>query len=117
MELLAQGQAEVERCIAKLQLGVETEENFRLIYTHYYRLVYSFFFRQRITDARCHDLTQEVFLRVYRGIGTFRGEAHFETWLRSISRNLWNSTEEWKAREVSLDAMVEERGTGAVEAR
>jgi RNA polymerase sigma-70 factor (ECF subfamily) len=38
------------------------------------------------TDAE--DIAQEVFLRVYRAIGTFRGEAKLSTWLYGIASNL-----------------------------
>ena len=33
------------------------------------------------------DLAQEVFLKAYRGLATFRGEARFSTWLYSITRH------------------------------
>jgi RNA polymerase sigma-70 factor, ECF subfamily len=33
------------------------------------------------------DLTQEVFLNAYRGIGRFRGDSSFQTWLRRIMVN------------------------------
>ena len=35
-----------------------------------------------------HDLAQEAFVRVYRGIAKFRGEAAFKTWLYRIVVNL-----------------------------
>lgn len=34
------------------------------------------------------DLTQEVFLQVYRSLGEFRGQAKFTTWLHSITVNV-----------------------------
>jgi RNA polymerase sigma-70 factor, ECF subfamily len=34
------------------------------------------------------DISQEVFLRAVRAIGTFRGEASLNTWLHQIARNL-----------------------------
>ncbi|MEM9292695.1 MAG: RNA polymerase sigma factor [Acidobacteriota bacterium] len=33
------------------------------------------------------DLTQNIFLAVFRGLGSFRGEAHLRTWIRSVARN------------------------------
>jgi len=33
------------------------------------------------------DITQDVFLKVYRRLGTFRGESSVKTWLLTITRN------------------------------
>ena len=33
----------------------------------------------------CDDLTQETFLRAYRGLGSFEGRARFTTWLHRIA--------------------------------
>ncbi len=40
-------------------------------------------------DAR--DVTQDVYLRAWRGIGSFRGEAQFSTWLYRITANTANT--------------------------
>ena len=54
------------------------------------------------------DLAQEVFVRAYRSIHTFRGEADFGTWLHRITVNLWlNSRRKTTASIVSLDEPVE----------
>src|SRR5436190_12303853 len=34
------------------------------------------------------DLTQETFLRAYRGLSTFKSEARFSSWLYQIALNL-----------------------------
>ena len=34
------------------------------------------------------DLTQDIFLKVFRSLGTFDRRANFQTWLISVSRNL-----------------------------
>jgi len=39
-------------------------------------------------DADAEDVTQEVFLRVYRQLGQFRGDASLGTWIYRIARNL-----------------------------
>src|SRR5262245_40198507 len=38
--------------------------------------------------AEAEDLAQEVFLRVHRSIGEFRGEAKLSTWLYAIASRL-----------------------------
>jgi RNA polymerase sigma-70 factor, ECF subfamily len=44
------------------------------------------FLRRRTNDAaRAEDLFQAVFLKVFRGLDTFRGDASFKTWLFTIA--------------------------------
>jgi RNA polymerase sigma-70 factor (ECF subfamily) len=38
---------------------------------------------------QAEDLTQEAFLRAWRGLGTFRTGADFRAWLFSIARHAW----------------------------
>ena len=38
--------------------------------------------------AEAEDLTQDVFLKLYRALDTFDRRANFQTWLISVSRNL-----------------------------
>ncbi len=50
-----------------------------------FRLVSRMFSRQRET---AEDLTQEVFLRVYRGLSSFQGDCSFYAWVHRIACNL-----------------------------
>lgn len=52
----------------------------------------------RLTGRGEHveDLAQEVFLRLYRGIENFRGDAKLTTWLYRITLNV--AQDEWKRR-------------------
>ena len=52
----------------------------------------------RLTGAGEHveDLAQEVFLRLYRGLEGFRGEAKVTTWVYRITLNV--AQDEWKRR-------------------
>jgi RNA polymerase sigma-70 factor, ECF subfamily len=40
----------------------------------------------RLGEADAHDITQEVFVRAFRGIGNLRETDRFESWLFSIAR-------------------------------
>jgi RNA polymerase sigma-70 factor (ECF subfamily) len=112
---------DVQRHISELQAGIDAEENFRWIFSRYYRPVFRFFSRRGIPADRCDDLTQEVFLRVYIGIARFRGESSFTTWLFRITWNLCYkqqrsaATGAALAREVVLDETVEADGTLALD--
>ncbi|MCU1259215.1 MAG: polymerase, sigma-24 subunit, subfamily [Bryobacterales bacterium] len=59
---------------------------------------------------RALDLTQEVFLKAFRNIHTFRGDARLSTWLYAIARNhCLNSLKKWKTEPV--DSAVQGRQT------
>jgi RNA polymerase sigma-70 factor (ECF subfamily) len=50
---------------------------------------YAICYRFTSNDIEAQDLTQEVFLRVFRTLGTFRaGEGSFTVWLARLTRNL-----------------------------
>ena len=40
------------------------------------------------THDQAEDLTQDVFLKLFKSLGTFDRRANFQTWLISVSRNL-----------------------------
>jgi RNA polymerase sigma-70 factor (ECF subfamily) len=53
------------------------------------RQVYGLCFRFTGSGAQAQDLTQEVFLRVFRTLRTFRAaEGSFAAWLARVTRNL-----------------------------
>lgn len=70
------------------------------------------FFRDR---AIAEDMAQEVFLKAYRSLGSFRGESIFSTWLTSIALNTCRSRARAYGRHmVSLDpARAVAAGAGA----
>ncbi len=55
----------------------------------YTRRVYAICYRFTGNDGQSQDLTQEVFLRIFRNLKSFRaGEGSFTTWLTKLTRNL-----------------------------
>ena len=52
------------------------------------RRVFNVAYRFTGTHEEAEDLTQEIFLKVFRSLHTFDRRANFQTWLISVSRNL-----------------------------
>jgi RNA polymerase sigma-70 factor (ECF subfamily) len=57
----------------------------------YRHLVLSLAYQMTGSAADMDDLAQETFMRAYRNLSTFRGEASFKTWLVKIVMNLSNN--------------------------
>ena len=73
----------VEGCLSGQEAAWE-----QLVRTHT-RLVYSVCYRFTGSDSEAQDLTQEVFLRVFKNLKSFRaGEGRFAVWLGRLTRNL-----------------------------
>ena len=61
---------------------------FEQIYRLHSRMVYNLCRRMVRNLAEAEDLTQEVFLHLFRKIHMFRGESAFSTWLYRMSVNI-----------------------------
>jgi RNA polymerase sigma-70 factor, ECF subfamily len=73
----------VERCLAGEQAAWEE------LVKSYTKRVYSICYRFTNRDNEAQDLTQDVFLRVFKSLGSFRsGEGSFAVWLTRLTRNL-----------------------------
>ena len=60
---------------------------FELLYERHNRRVYSLCLRMTSNVAEAEDLAQEVFIQLFRKIGSFRGESAFTTWLHRLTVN------------------------------
>ena len=64
--------------------------------------------------GRAEDMAQEAFLRAYRGLGQWRKDAVFSTWLFALATNLYRSElRRIPARTVSLEDIAEPPDTRA----
>jgi RNA polymerase sigma-70 factor (ECF subfamily) len=73
----------IERCLGGEEAAWED-----LVKVHT-RRVYAICYRFVGSDQEAQDLTQEIFLRVFRSLKSFRsGEGSFTVWLSRLSRNL-----------------------------
>lgn len=60
---------------------------FEIIYQRYHRRTYSLCLRMTANQTEAEDLTQEVFIQLFRKIGSFRGDSAFSTWLHRLTVN------------------------------
>ncbi len=58
------------------------------LYERHNRRVYALCLRMTRNPAEAEDLTQEVFIHLFRKIGSFRGESQFTSWLHRLTVNL-----------------------------
>jgi RNA polymerase sigma-70 factor, ECF subfamily len=61
---------------------------FERLYRLHSRKVYALCLRMAGNPTDAEDLTQDVFLQLFRKIGTYRGESAFSTWLHRMSVNI-----------------------------
>ena len=72
--------------VARLRAG--EPRAFEDLVRGYQHRVFGVAFRMLNNRAEAEDIAQDVFLRVHRAIGAFRGEARLSTWLYGITSNL-----------------------------
>jgi len=60
---------------------------FEYLYKAHSQRVYRVCLRMLRNSADAEDLTQQIFLRLFRKIGTFRGDSCFSTWLHRVAVN------------------------------
>jgi RNA polymerase sigma-70 factor (ECF subfamily) len=99
-----------------LRAAAGDESAFNYLAEKYHRPIHHFLFRMVRNQAIAEELTQEVFLRVYRSRESYRAEARFTTWLYRIATNLAvnharDTKRERAVQNVYLDAPDEETGT------
>ncbi len=72
----------IERCLRGDQLAWND------IVRQHWRKVFNLAYKFVGRHDEAEDLTQEIFLKIFKALHTFDRRANFQTWLISISRNL-----------------------------
>jgi RNA polymerase sigma-70 factor (ECF subfamily) len=75
-----------EDLMGRVRLG--NKHAFEVLIRRHQRSVLNFIFRFMGNRTDAEDLTQEVFLRIWKAAGTYKSEAKFTTWLYRIATNL-----------------------------
>src|SRR4051812_1194248 len=75
-------EAIIQRCLQGDELA------WAAIVQQYRRKVFNVAYKFVGRHEEAEDLTQDIFLKIFKSLGTFDRRANFQTWLISVSRNL-----------------------------
>ena len=93
--------------MAELKAG--SEEAYNWLIGEFHQPVYSLVYRIVSDAADAADTTQDVFLKVFRGMKQFHGESSLKTWIYRIAIHEASNRKRWwfrhKAKESSIEPM------------
>ncbi len=100
--------------IAQLKAG--SEEAFAWLIATYHQPLYSLISRTIPAGSDAADITQEVFVKIYRGISGFHGDASLRTWIYRIALHEASNQRRWWSRhrrqEVTIEAETGDSNDG-----
>jgi RNA polymerase sigma-70 factor (ECF subfamily) len=99
-----------EELVARCQAG--DTECFNDLIRRWERPIYALAYRTIGHDEDARDVVQEAFLRAFRGIRAFKGEARFSSWLYRITLNLCR---DWVRRQKRAPLVQPPNGVDATE--
>ena len=89
------------------ELKAGSEEAYAWLVGEFHQPVYSVVYRILTDPADAADTTQEVFLKVFRGMKHFHGESSLKTWIYRIAIHEASNRRRWwfrhKAKETSME--------------
>jgi RNA polymerase sigma-70 factor, ECF subfamily len=100
--------------IAELKAG--SEEAYAWLIGEFHQPIYSLVYRVLTDPSDAADTTQEVFLKVFRGIKHFNGQSSLKTWIYRIALHEASNRRRWwfrhKAKETSMEPLENPGETG-----
>ena len=99
-------QSEEAALITELQAG--SEEAFAWLIARFHQPIYSLLARTVQDRAEAADLTQEVFVKVFRGVGNFHGESSLRTWIYRIALREASNQRRWWMRHKQQEMPIEQ---------
>src|SRR6202049_609057 len=91
--------------VAELKAG--SEQAFALLIAQYHQPLYSLIARSINDPADAADLTQEVFIKVFRSIRGFNGDATLRTWLYRIALHEASNQRRWWSRHKRQEGTID----------
>ena len=91
------------------------QEAFAKVLAAYEKQVYNLCLRMTANHEDAADLTQEAFLKVWRGVGNYKFESSFSTWIFRLTSNVCIDFLRSKKRRPTISLTQEEEQDGAAE--
>lgn len=88
-------------------------EAFDLLVRRHQDRIYGVIHRMVNDREKAMDLTQESFLRAWKGLGTFEGQSAFFTWLYRIARNVVMSAGRYEAARPKIKVSLDDPAPGS----
>ncbi len=108
--------AEEDALVTALSQG--SEDAYEILIQRYQQPVYSLVCRLMNDPGDAPDIVQEVFLKVFRNIGAFRGNSSLKTWIYRIAVNEAYNHRRWFCRHQRQEvALGSEEGTPQLRGR
>jgi RNA polymerase sigma-70 factor (ECF subfamily) len=85
-----------ERAVLDFQRGTDREGSFSLLFERFRPRIERFLAPRVFSPEERLDLTQTIFLRIYQGLGGFRGEGSLEGWVLQVAFNVYRK---WRDRQ------------------
>ncbi len=80
-----------------------------------YRLKVQRYLTRLVGETEAEDLTQEVFMKIYQGLPSFRGESQLSTWIYRIAAHAaYDRLRSPSFRRIAPDGLPEDHETGEV---
>ncbi len=97
--------------LVALSIGGDVE-SFNQLVLRWERPIFALAYRVIGREEEARDVVQETFLRAFRGIGNFRGQAKFSSWVYRIALNLCR---DWLRRERRSPILPSPEGVDVIE--
>lgn len=96
-----------EEAAIVLELKAGSEEAFAALVAQYQQPIYSLVARTVASPADAPDLTQEIFIKVFRGIRGFHGDSSLRTWIYRIAIHEVSNQRRWWRRHRQQEVALE----------
>jgi len=109
------GFGDEEQLLERLRAGDDAA--YEALLERFQEPVYQLVCRLINDPGEAGDVVQDVFLKVFRGVGSFRGQSSLKTWIYRIAVNEAHNRRRWfsRHRKPEVDLGGEEEGSGRLE--